>query len=151
MTGDTPAQGTEACLFEHARLTRHLFERLLQESIGSRATKGACAYACIMLKTSIEQFLGLKAQIQGGGPPDDGGYLDSTGVMRGHYWVVVAEASGSAWVVDITADQFGGPEVLVLPTDRAGRYRAGDQSVVDAGIAELAEDIDRALPVSIPV
>ena len=100
-----------------------------------------------MLKTSIEKFLGLKAQIQGGGPPDDGGYLDGSGVLHGHYWLLATEPSGTAWVVDITADQFGGPEVEVVPAEKAQRYRPGDQSVVDAAMAEMAEEISQAAPV----
>lgn len=144
---DTLSQVTETDLFEHARQSRRLFERLLQQSTGSRNTKGACAFACIMLKTSIEKFLGLKAQIQGGGPPDDGGYLDGSGVLRGHYWVVATESSGTTWVMDITADQFGDPEVVVVPAEKAPRYRPGDQSVVDAGMAEMAEEISQAAPV----
>lgn len=49
-----------------------------------------------------------------------------------------------AFVVDITADQFGLPPVIVAPLeDLPAGYIPGEQTSVDFAAAELRQDIER--------
>ncbi|WP_137917156.1 hypothetical protein [Hydrogenophaga sp. 2FB] len=124
-------------LQEIAAMIRRIYLSVLKDAIGRAETNGACFYACVLLHQAIEKFSSMAATIRGGDGLSDGGYFDPWGRGFGHYWVEARLDSGSAWVIDITADQFGGPDVLVAPL--AGSqitYRPGDQSKVDEHISE---------------
>lgn len=110
---------------------------LLETAIQTTETKGTCLYAAILLKNTIERFCNCKnVLIRGGGPESGGGYRDDRGVLRGHYWVE-AETADGVFVLDITADQFGGDPCKVLPIAEAGdRYVAGPQALVEDHIHE---------------
>lgn len=55
----------------------------------------------------------------------NGGMRDLTGRWRGHYWVMSGRLG---LIVDVTADQFGHPSVLVTPSDDS-RYRANYRAI----------------------
>ena len=127
-------------LWELAWDTRELFARVLQNSLGTTSTRGTCAYASVVRGSTVGKLLPCETVVRGGDGTDDGGYFDLAGRGHGHYWVEVRAAGdpGRAWVVDITADQFGGPQVVVVDMPAAGRsYRPGRQDLVDEGLAEL--------------
>lgn len=111
---------------------RGVFEHLLAQSIGVKATAGSCFYASLLLLNTIQKFCDASAQMRGGDGVLDGGIMDESGQGHGHYWVETRDSNGRVWVVDITADQFGGPAVLVEPLQNiAHRYRPGDQGTID--------------------
>lgn len=120
-----------------ASTTRSLYERLLLESIGSSATRGSCLYAAILLQSLVEKFLPMTARVRGGDGHADGGFVATDGSRHGHYWIeVTCSQSREAWVVDITADQFGEPAVRVLPLNQASQYVPGDQDLVDEHVRD---------------
>jgi len=93
-------------------------------------------YASILLATLLSKFAEAPSHVCGGGPPMDGGLADPAGVLRGHYWVEGTTRSGEDFVADITADQFGYPNVVVLPLAAAARYQRGDQALINQHIEE---------------
>lgn len=116
------------------RSARDIFERLLVDALGTRATGGSCLLASVMLCEMLDHFSSVKTIIRGGGPPDDGGVMDAHGVIRGHYWVEL-ELGDQAFVADITADQFGHAPVVVLPLPAARvQYMPGNQANVDEAV-----------------
>ena len=123
-------------LHEITTQARSIHERLLDSSLGHRQTQGSCLHACILLSSMLERFGNCKAvTIRGGDGQGDGGYVDAAGVWHGHYWIEADDGSG-ALVMDITADQFGGPAVVVLRKDEARNYVPGSQVVVDEHVGE---------------
>lgn len=116
---------------------RGIFEHVLADSIGTSETAGSCLYASILLKSSLERFAGASAMIRGGGPPLDGGVLGPDGKLHGHYWLEGRTRAGTAFVADVTADQFGFDKIIVLPLDEARtRYYPGQQARIDQHVAE---------------
>lgn len=131
-------------LHAHATTIRGFFLRILEDSIGRPDTLDTCAYACILLAESLDKFFPVATTIRGGDGLQDGGYWDGQDVGRGHYWIEVASKVDprQRWVIDITADQFGGEAVVMLEVkESAARYRPGSQHLVDEGIAEVRESI----------
>lgn len=117
--------------------TREVYVRLLDSALGAPETAGACFYACVLLQTTVNRFSDYRAVVRGGDGHLDGGYTDFAGRRHGHYWVEARAADQRAWVLDITADQFGGPAVTVLPLGYSTpRYLPGDQAAVDAHLRE---------------
>ncbi|MBF6043382.1 hypothetical protein HBO10_25000 [Pseudomonas sp. WS 5503] len=128
---------------ELARLaasSREIFEGILAQSLGHQRTLGTCLYAAVMCAAVINRFTSFQAAVRGGDGDSDGGlYIDWVG--HGHYWVE-ATAGDQAFVVDVTADQFGLPKVVVAPLeDLPARYIPGDQKAVDEHAAELMLEI----------
>lgn len=101
-------------------------------------TAGSCLYAAILLQMMIRLYCGRDcAVIRGGDGRRDGGYIDGTGSAHGHYWVEAATDDGERYVLDVTADQFGGPPVVQMPLATAsGIYLPGDQRTIDAHVSE---------------
>lgn len=130
--------GTGAELFEIASGLRTLLLHVLEASTGDRRPAGSCLHACILVRSVVGKFTLCRPVIRGGDGEGDGGYRDDAGRMWGHYWIEAADSVGRTWVIDITADQFGGPPVVVapLPTLRE-RYLCGDQPLVDSHIVQL--------------
>jgi hypothetical protein len=128
---------TFADIEEQAAFLRNSFEHILQTSIGTVETAGACLHAAILLSTMLTKFAGAACRVRGGGPPMDGGILDKDGEIRGHYWVEGRACTGEFFVVDITADQFGYEKVVLL-TEAAARtrYYPGDQQLIDQHVQE---------------
>src|SRR3546814_4856938 len=79
---------------------RDIFERILEDSIGTADPTGACLYASILLSTTLDKFAGTETLICGGGPPLDGGVIDPSGIVRGHYWIEGVTKEGTPFLVD---------------------------------------------------
>lgn len=78
---------------------------------------------------------GFEAGLAFGSPVEcDCGFHSAMG-WKGHVWVVVKEP---ARIVDVTADQFGAPPVIVTTWDDA-RYRAGHDVAGQDWIADRQE------------
>lgn len=119
-------------LRDRAKDLRRVFEVCLSATPGLDGTRGTCLYAAVLLAQVINKFGPGSAIVQGGDGIADGGILGADGEWHGHYWVRVRIRGAGAFIVDITADQFGHDTVVVLPLHEArGRYVAGDQATVD--------------------
>lgn len=112
---------------------RRVFTQLLLLSdIGD--TDGTCLHASLLVRDMLRLCAPARADpvIRGGDGREDGGYRDADGVLRGHYWVEASSTIGARYVLDITADQFGGPATVAMSVANAhGIYVPGDQAVVD--------------------
>jgi len=74
--------------------------------------------------------------------PDLGPY----GFFTGNRWESHAWVLSSAWIIDITADQFGADPVTVAPCDDE-RYRAGDRdTALPAHVAARHRAVEDAWP-----
>lgn len=94
---------------------------------------GACGHSSLLL-TMILHEAGYHAAFQTGSPLSGDFGFRSTNGWRGHAWVRCG-----GFIVDITADQFGGPKVRVT-NRRDTRYRAGeDVATVEAGLTHKRE------------
>lgn len=125
-------------LHEILQGTRGIFEQVLKSAIATANTAGTCLYASVLVAKSVEKWTPFSAVVRGGGPVEGPalGYYDGT-VWQGHYWVEVQLQGEPVAVVDITADQFGGPPVQVLAWAHArDRYRAGEQDAVDEAVRD---------------
>lgn len=102
-------------------------------------TAGSCMYASILLSKTLNLYAGWECSVIRGGPGrGDGGYTDARGIQRGHYWVEATDNDGEIYVLDITADQFGGPPVVAVPADKARMtYRPGDQDEVEEHVGQM--------------
>ncbi len=120
---------------EPLRLARQVHCDMLAAS-GIVGVAGSCLYAAIVLQLMVDLHRGQPcAEIRGGDGEGDGGYVDASGQHHGHYWVE-AVAGGDRYVLDVTADQFGGAPEVQVPIEAAQAYRPGDQAIVDAHVAE---------------
>lgn len=118
--------------------TRGIFEKVLSSSMSTSDTTGSCLYASVLVAKSVEKWTPFSAVVRGGGPLEGPalGYYDGS-AWQGHYWVEVQLQDEPVAVVDITADQFGGPPVQVLAWAHASdRYRAGEQAAVDEAVQD---------------
>ncbi|MCC2917687.1 hypothetical protein EKO17_21050 [Enterobacter hormaechei subsp. xiangfangensis] len=111
-----------------ANVARLIFIAILEDCQPGVSTEGTCAYSTVLVKMMLESRTGYKVTQKGGDGQGDGGYFDAAG-GHGHYWVEVDTAAG-AYVVDITADQFGADPVVVVPASNP-QYVPGDQQLVD--------------------
>lgn len=106
------------------------------------ATAGSCLYASFNLRMSLEKFAGCIAVVRGGDGQADGGAMDSEGRWRGHYWVEGVTPEGTAFVADVTADQFGHAAVYFERAELArARYLPGHDEAVTAAVVELEQGI----------
>lgn len=112
---------------------RGMFVRLLETSLSHSNTKGTCLYAVILCSTLINRFTEHTAKIRGGDGVNDGGlFIGPAG--HGHYWVEI-DVCGTPYVVDITADQFGLPPVIIAEySSLPARYVPGAQETVDSHV-----------------
>lgn len=125
---------------ELASSARLIFTRLFQYCPEVTSTRGTCAYASFMAKEMISKFSDYECHARGGDGKNDGGYFDEKGNGHGHYWVEVVTPTGN-FVVDLTADQFDGAEVVVEPAEGNQKYVAGNQQLVESHFAEIAISI----------
>ncbi len=75
------------------------------------------------------QFTDFKVLCRGG----DGitsGFRASSGELHGHYWLAV-KTQTDTFIVDITADQFGYPAIIVEEEHSSLAYLSGDQENID--------------------
>lgn len=150
--GASSIASSRVLIEEICRTIRSILEQILEADAskagkaGGALVRGACLHACILLKPALEKFAGSTVEIRGGDGLEDGGVLDTTGRMRGHYWLEGLSISGERFLADITADQFGlAPVVLLWPEDSWERYRAGDEATVATHAAGLLEELTGAL------
>ena len=123
-------------VIEIAEEARSIHSRLLADAVGTREMAGSCLHASVLLASMLINFGDcLSAVVRGGDGLGDGGYRDASGKWHGHYWVEVLCSTGVV-VADITADQFWGPAIVVVPLADARGYVAGNQTIVDGHIAE---------------
>lgn len=107
---------------------------------GQPISAGSCLHASLIFVLLLRRFGRGTARIRGGGPPTSG-CLDRSGELRGHYWVDVLTSERDAFVVDVTADQFGYEQVVVMPLPESLlRYRPGPQDEVDEAFGEVVAE-----------
>lgn len=115
---------------------RDVFEQIVQDSLKTKDMRGTCGIAACYLIYVIQKFTEYKCFARGGGGDSDGGYVDHLGQMHGHYWVEVHTPSMDL-VVDITADQFGGDQVVFLPLEQSHQYINGQQDLIDDHVIQI--------------
>lgn len=121
--------------------SRGVHEMMLRAS-DLESTAGTCLHAAFILRMSLEKFGGCLAVIRGGDGLQDGGAKGTDGAWHGHYWVEGVTADGSAFVADVTGDQFGHEPVYFERIEAArARYAPGDDEAVAAAVRELAESV----------
>jgi len=126
---------------------RDIHIALLNASNITGGTAGTCLYACVLLEKMLNQFEREGcAVICGGDGEGDGGYLDDAGNWHGHFWIEATDDEGQRYVLDVTADQFGGPEVVCARLDQpeSARYRKGNQTIADEQVLYLEQEMARS-------
>lgn len=119
---------------------RDLFMVLLNKSIQTDDTVGSCLYAAFMCSTVLSKFTQAEISIRGGDGEGDGG-LFVDGASRGHYWLE-ADIQGDKYVVDITADQFGLPPVIVERLEVMSQiYVPGCQETVNEHVLNMMKEM----------
>lgn len=97
---------------------------------------GMCGFSSIFVAEALNRITDSEWVLAGGQPISGGGVVCRSGRQNGHLWAV----SDLGIVVDLTADQFGLPAVVVT-TARDPRYMASfDQDQIDAHVPRV-EDI----------
>lgn len=81
-------------------------------------SQNMCGFTASFVSLALPDIIGGKWQVTGGWPQNGGGILCASGEKKAHFWSV----SKCGLVVDITADQFGLPAVIVTTRDD-NRYR----------------------------
>lgn len=97
---------------------------------------GMCGFTSAFLAEALARTVGGEWRVAGGRPFSGGGVTCPQGRLNGHFWCV----SDDGVIVDLTADQFGLPTVLVT-TLKDSRYSE----------TFTAEEIDEHLPKVLPV
>lgn len=138
-------QENEPELQEVLATARKAFEQSLVSAMRTTSTQGSCLYGAVLVCEFVSRWTKLSACVRGGSPSPEGnaGFFDGRR-WHGHYWAELRAGEGPVAVADITADQFGGPSVLLLPWEHAGGYLAGPQDIVDEVVAQLRRE--RELP-----
>lgn len=121
-----------------ANAARLIFIAILNDCRSGISTEGTCAHATVLVKIMLESRTSFKVTQKGGDGEGDGGYFDDNG-GHGHYWLEVDTPDG-AYIVDITADQFGADPVVVVPAT-SPQYVPGDQQLVDEQFKEFNQGI----------
>lgn len=121
-----------------ANVARLIFIAMLNDYESGTGTEGTCAFSTVLVKCMLENRTSFKVTQKGGDGQGDGGYFDAAG-GHGHYWLEVDTPVG-AYVVDITADQFGADPVVVVPAS-SPQYIPGDQQLVDEQFIEFTQGI----------
>ena len=127
-------------LTDIASKMRQVMRGILSATTDTSELNGACGHACVMLKKALDSFTGYESRMRGGDGRLDGGYFDCRGAGYGHYWLEVDTGDGR-YILDITADQFGGPPVLVEPATGSQNYFPGNQQLVDEHYRRLEREI----------
>ena len=128
-------------IFDVCASTRRIFDRMLKAS-QIRGVGGSCLFASYLLRRSLVKFCSCEAMIRGGDGGLEEGILGVDGRWHGHYWVEFRDASRAVFIADITADQFGHADVVLLPLHSStGLYRHGEQKIVEEVVGDLERDI----------
>jgi len=72
-----------------------------------------CGFTSVFMARYLEVVDGGRWRVDGGKPLTGGGIRCASGRQNGHFWTV----SGDGIIVDLTADQFGLPSVMVTTED----------------------------------
>ncbi len=124
---------------------RRIFEKVLVAT-DVKGTSGTCIYASILLQQSPDRFGGCETVVRGGDGLSDGGVRDMVGVWHGHYWVEGVTSSGTPFLADISADQFGWRSVVVLPLAEArSRYVPGNDELCGQAVEDETRRMVQAL------
>lgn len=128
------AYGSLEILWKIASSCRRMHRSVLEAAFGDRSTEGSCLHASVLLASSVNRFSAWRGRVRGGN------WISGSGVARGHYWVQ-ANLYEAAYVLDITADQFGQAGVLVLPLAAALAWQPVEDTNVDEHIQELGLEV----------
>ncbi|WP_308220078.1 hypothetical protein [Nisaea acidiphila] len=136
---------TKAELEEIAAEVRRFLEtvwpdwhRLRGRSLPDPLSLGTCQTSSLFLAAVLHAH-GHGAHIEQGNDPEaEEGYLHD-GAWHGHAWV---ECGG--WILDISADQFGRPPVLLAPVDDPA-YRRGADTAFESAKRQRRELVDAAM------
>ncbi len=122
-----PAQVNPPHLHHFGALTRGFLEphwRAWHAAWGSQPPNCPSQWTCVRSSVFVCRTLnqiGCEAAFQSG-RPYGGGHL--YGYFHDDEWQTHAWVLAGNWILDLTADQFGGPAVLIAAADDA-RYRCG--------------------------
>lgn len=132
-------------LVQHlCEVTRKALEPAMPMRNGKPNSTGTCLYASYLLRRTLEQFADCEAFVRGGDGLEDGGILGADNLWHGHYWVEGKTFTGAAFVADITADQFGYDQIVVIPLrDARARYQPGADEDVRFAVLELDAELSR--------
>lgn len=83
-----------------------------------RLSAGMCGFTSSFMAGVLNDMVGGEWTLAGGRPLSGGGVRSACGAQAGHFWTVSADGV----IVDLTADQFGLPTVVVT-TERDPRYQ----------------------------
>lgn len=124
-----------------AEKNRKIIEEIRQKSLSQNEKTGACFNASILsCAQTINKFTAANAIIRGGDGEGNGGLLVD-GVRNGHCWLEVGVCN-DRFIVDITADQFGLPPIIIERVEVMQQlYVPGDQQVVDGHVADMKNQL----------
>lgn len=128
-----------ALLFEIAASIREQFIGMLESSIKTKQTQGSCIYACALLKSAYAYFSDFQVLCRGG-DGETSGFRDSSGGLHGHYWLAI-KTQTDTFIVDITADQFGYPAIIVEEEHSSLAYVPGDQENIDEHFESVLQSL----------
>ena len=101
-----------------------------------------CRYTCIFLKEIIKREYGIIPEIKSGRPEavelngtpqGKYGYKDNAGNWHDHSWLLIENK-----IIDLTADQFGGNEVILTDVSNENYNPSLDQKVFDESFEKLS-------------
>lgn len=118
---DVPPGDSLEMLWDITSSTRRIHLATLQAALQEESTMGTCLYASVLLASSVNRFSAWSAKVCGGD------WVAPDGRAFGHYWVR-ANLNEAAYILDITADQFGEADILVLPEAVATAWREDPNS-----------------------
>ena len=103
---------------------------------GTSCSEGMCGFSASFMALALSALEGSDWRVAGGWPQSGGGMACPRRSLKAHFWTV----SEDGIVVDLTADQFGHPCIIVTG--------ANDPRYVESF---TAEEIERHLPKVMPL
>jgi len=103
---------------------------------GTSCSEGMCGFSASFVALALSAIDGGEWRVAGGWPQSGGGIACPRRSLRAHFWTV----SEDGIVVDLTADQFGHPGIIVTGCN--------DPRYVESF---TAEEIERHLPKVMPL
>lgn len=98
-------------------------------------SSGMCGFSSIFVVEALNRLTDDQWEFVGGQPVSGGGVICRAGKQNGHFWAL----SDRGVIVDLTADQFGLPAVVVTMAGDP-RYNATfDQVQIDAHVPRVEE------------
>lgn len=105
-------------------------------SLPDAASTSMCGFTSAFMARALAELDDGEWRVAGGWPPDGGGLTCPGGRLNAHFWTT----SSDGIIVDLTADQFGLPCVIVT--------RLGDGRFAESF---SQEDVERHLPRVMPL